>query len=58
MAKFACCGQEFASEEALAQHQVKAHGQPGRVAGTCCGIDFYTEEGLKEHLRAAHGKAS
>lgn len=58
MAKFSCCGQEFATEEELTKHQVRMHGQQKRVVGSCCGQDFYTESGLKEHQRIVHGKAS
>jgi len=56
MAKFSCCGQDFATEEELARHQVKVHGAPKKVTGTCCGQDFYTLETLRQHERAVHGK--
>lgn len=55
MANFECCGLELATEEALAEHQVKAHSETRKVAGSCCGVDFYTKEGLQEHQVAAHG---
>jgi len=58
MAKFSCCGLDFATEEELARHQVKAHGKQKRVVGTHSGQEFYTEAGLQEHMRVAHGKAS
>lgn len=54
MAKFACCGLEFASEEELSRHQVKVHGTEKPVVGRCCGTEFYTDEGLKEHQRTVH----
>ncbi len=53
MAKLSCCGLEFAMEEDLARHQVKAHGQQKKPVGGCCGLQFYTESGLKEHMRVA-----
>lgn len=56
MAKLVCCGQEFESEEALIQHQVKAHGQKRKPVGSCCGMDFSTEEALQEHMRTVHGR--
>ena len=55
MAKFECCGLELPTEEALAQHRVKAHFEQRKIAGSCCGVDFYTKEGLQEHQVAAHG---
>jgi len=58
MAKFSCCGLGFATEEEMARHQVKAHGQQKRVVGSHCGQEFYTESGLKDHLHVAPGKAS
>lgn len=54
MAKFSCCGIDFATEEELARHQVKMHGAQKPAVGKCCGIEFYTNEGLKDHQRAAH----
>lgn len=56
MAKLVCCAQEFESEEALIQHQVKAHGQTRKPVGSCCGMDFSTEEALQEHMRTVHGR--
>jgi len=54
MARLECCGLEFATDEALAQHRVNAHFEHGKIAGSCCGVDFLTQEGLTEHQRAAH----
>ncbi len=56
MAKFECCGLELPTEEALAQHRVKAHSEQRTIAGSCCGIDFLTQAGLKEHRGTAHGR--
>ncbi len=56
MAKFSCCGQDFATEEVLAKHQVEVHKQQKETVGSCCGQDFHTQEGLKEHMRTAHGR--
>ncbi len=56
MAKFSCCGQDFATEEALAKHQVEVHKQQKKTVGSCCGLDFHTQAGLKEHMRTAHGR--
>ncbi len=56
MAKFSCCGQDFATEEALAKHQVEVHKQQKKTVGSCCGQDFHTQAGLKEHMRTAHGR--
>lgn len=56
MVNFECCGLELATEEALAQHQVKAHSETRKVAGSCCGVDFYTREGLDEHRDTAHDR--
>ncbi len=54
MTNFECCGLQLPTEEALAQHRVKAHSEMRKVAGSCCGIDFYTGEGLDEHRDTAH----
>lgn len=58
MAKWQCCGREFASEEELARHDVDAHGAVREPVGSCCGVRFFTRQGLEEHQKAAHGKAS
>jgi len=58
MARWHCCNREFESEEALARHDVEAHGVEREPVGTCCGLRFYTPEGLEEHVRAAHGRGS
>ena len=54
MTKFECCGLELATEEALAQHRVKAHFEERNVVGSCCGVNFFTQAGLSEHQRTAH----
>jgi hypothetical protein len=47
MARWHCCNREFKSEEALARHDVEAHGVEREPVGTCCGLHFYTPEGWR-----------
>ena len=56
MAGLECCGLEFASNEALAQHRVNAHFERREIVASCCGVDFLTQEGLREHQDTAHGE--